>query len=131
MATTNEGYSMKRNSKNDLQPNDVAIILRPHVGKDGEWDQTYEVIISGFGPVTISKEAMDDMIGMAVLLASVVPLMESNEEVAAEIMEHCNKFYAHNAIGVNYDMNHNSFAGLLDKDLIPFDINTPTVGGVQ
>lgn len=130
MATTNKGYSMKRNSNNDLQPNDVAIILRPHVGKDGQWDNTFEVVISGFGPVSISKEAMDDMIGMAVLLASVVPLMESNEEVAAEIMDHCNKFYAHNAVGVDYDVNHNSFADL-DKDLRSFDINTPTVGGMQ
>ena len=130
MATTNEGYSMKRNSKNDLQPNDVAIILRPHVGKDGEWDNTFEVIISGFGPVSISKEAMDDMIGMAVLLASVVPLMESDEEIAAAITDHCSKFYAHNAIDVEYDANHNSFADL-DKDLRSFDINTPTVGGMQ
>jgi len=130
MATTNEGHSMKRNPKNDLQPNDVAIILRPHVGEDGQWDQTFEVIISGFGPVSISKEAMDDMIGMAVLLASVVPLMESDEEIASEIQDHCSKFYAHNAIGVDYDLNHNSFADL-DKDLRSFDINTPTVGGVQ
>ena len=121
---------MARKNKNDLQPNDVAIILRPHVGKDGEWDQTYEVIISGFGPVSISKEAMDDMIGMAVLLASFVPLMESDEEIAAAITDHCGKFYAHNAIDVDYDMNHNSFADL-DKDPRSFDIDTPTVGGVQ
>jgi len=121
---------MARKNRNDLQPNDIAVILRPNLGEDKQWDNTFEVIVSGFGPVSISKEAMDDMIGMAVLLASVVPLMESNEEVAKEIMDHCNKFYAHNAVNIEYNANHNSFP-VNEEDAALFDIDSPTVGGMQ
>jgi len=64
-----------------------------------------------------------------VLLASVVPLMESNEEVAKEIMDHCNKFYAHNAASIEYNANHNSFP-INEEDAV-FDIDSPTVGGMQ
>ena len=129
MATTLKGINMARKNKNDLQPNDIAVILRPNLGEDKQWDNTFEVIVSGFGPVSISKEAMDDMIGMAVLLASVVPLMESNEEVAKEIMDHCNKFYAHNAASIEYNANHNSFS--INEEDVVFDIDSPTVGSMQ
>jgi len=130
MATTLKGISMARKNKNDLQPNDIAVILRPNLGEDKEWDSTFEVIVSGFGPVSISKEAMDDMIGMAVLLASVVPLMESNEEIAKEIMDHCNKFYAHNAASIEYNANHNSFSDIQEGAEV-FNVDSPTVGRMQ
>lgn len=121
---------MARKKNNDLQPNDIAVILRPNIGEDKQWDNTFEVIVSGFGPVSISKEAMDDMIGMAVLLASVVPLMESNEEIAKEIMDYCNKFYAHNAASIEYNANHNSFH-ISEEDMEVFNADSVTVGGMQ
>jgi len=130
MATTSKGINMARKRNNDLQPNDIAVILRPNIGEDKQWDNTFEVIVSGFGPVSISKEAMDDMIGMAVLLASVVPLMESNEEVAKEIMDYCNKFYAHNAANIEYNANHNSFH-ISEEDMEVFNADSVTVGGMQ
>lgn len=102
----------------ELKPNDVAIILRPNI-QNGKWEGDFEVLVSGFGPITLSKEHMDDMIGMGVLVASVVPFMEEHEHIAKQIMEYCSKYYSH--LGeLAYDPNHNSFgdAFVLTEDTI-------------
>jgi hypothetical protein len=108
----------------ELRPNDVAIILRPTI-QDGMWAGDFEVLVSGFGPVTLKKEHMDDMIGMGVLIASVVPFMEEHEDIAKQIMEHCDKYYSHVA-EVEYDPNHNSFS-----DTFVLTADTVTQGGKQ
>ena len=41
-------------NKSDLRPNDVAVILRPTFD-DGEWSGGFDVLVSGFGPITITK----------------------------------------------------------------------------
>lgn len=108
--------------QSDLKPNDIAIILRPTV-VDGVWQGDFEVLVSGFGPFTLQKEAIDDMIGMAVLVASTVPFMEEHEEIAQQIMEYCGKYYGE--IGdIPYDSNHNSFG---DSFILTAD--TVTQGG--
>jgi hypothetical protein len=108
----------------ELRPNDVAIILRPTI-QDGMWAGDFEVLVSGFGPVTLKKEHMDDMIGMGVLVASVVPFMEEHEDIAKQIMEYCSKYYGD--VGeVVYDPNHDSFS-----DTFVLTADTVTQGGKQ
>ncbi len=109
-------------NKSDLRPNDVAVILRPTFEND-EWVGGFEVLVSGFGPITIAKENMDDMIGMGVLLASVIPFMEEHEEIAKQVMEYCSEFYGD--VGeFEYDPNHDSFG-----DSLVLTEATKTVGG--
>jgi len=80
-------------STTELKPNDVAVILRPTV-VDGNWTGSFDVMVSGIGPVSIKDVDMDQMIGMGILLASVVPLMEHDREIACQITEYCNKHYS-------------------------------------
>jgi hypothetical protein len=109
----------------ELKPNDVAVILRPTVDDDGKWMGEYEVLVTGFGPVTLTRTEMDDMVGMGVLLASVVPLMAKDEKVAEIIMDHCNDFYGD--IGTfSYDPDFDSF-----KDGQALTPDTKVVGGMQ
>jgi hypothetical protein len=116
---------MTKELHKELQPNDVAVILRPLIGEDGKWVGEYEVLVTGFGPVTMTRDQMDDLIGMGVLLASVVPLMGKDEKVAEMIMDHCNEFYGD--IGTfTYDTDFNSFE---DSDVL--SVNTKVVGGMQ
>jgi len=71
----------------------VAVILRPNVA-DGKWVGSYDVMVSGFGPATLSPLEMDQLIGMGIILASVVPLMEHDKEIACQIIDYCNKNYS-------------------------------------
>jgi hypothetical protein len=108
--------------KTSLKPNDVAVILRPSFD-DGVWDGGFEVIVSGFGPVTMKREDMDNLIGMAVLLASTVPLMEKDEEFSQKATDHCNEFYSEFG-ELEYNLDHDSFGDGLN-------INTKCAGGTQ
>ncbi len=108
----------------ELVPNDVAVILRPKFEEDGKWHGEFEVLVTGFGPITMTKEQMDDMIGMGVLLASVVPYMEHDPEFVDKLGKFCNEFYGD--IDFNYNPNHNSFGG--EFTLTP---DTKTEGGMQ
>lgn len=80
-------------STTELKPNDVAVILRPTI-VDGNWAGSFDVMVSGIGPITIKPVDMDQLIGMGVLLASVVPLMEHDKEIACQIIDYCNKNYS-------------------------------------
>lgn len=80
-------------STTELKPNDVAVVLRPTV-VDGKWAGSFDVMVSGIGPITLTDVEMDQMIGMGVLLASVVPLMEHDKEIACQIIDYCNKNYS-------------------------------------
>ncbi len=124
MKDRNGNRLRKKNMTNEVKPNDVAVILRPTI-EDGQWHGSFEVLVSGFGPITLSKEQMDDMIGMGVLLASVVPFMEKHEDVAEQIMEHCNECYSEFG-EISYDPNHNSFG-----DSFVLTEETITQGGKQ
>jgi len=110
--------------KISLKPNDVAVILRPSF-EDGEWTKTFEVLVTGFGPVTMKPDDMDNLIGMGVLLASVVPLMEKDEEFARKAADHCNEFF-----GEFGELEYNSVPDSIDADM-EISIDTKCVGGVQ
>jgi hypothetical protein len=107
-----------------LKPNDVAVILRPTF-ENGEWTQEFEVLVSGFGPIAMKKEDMDQMIGMGVLLASVIPLMDTDEEFSKMVTDHCHKFYGD--LGeFEYNPEHDSF-----NDKFTLSADTKTHGGIQ
>jgi hypothetical protein len=114
----------------ELQPNDVAIILRPKVEAD-VWTGVYDVMISGFGPITIKPEDMDSMIGVAVLLASVIPLMDEDEDIASIIHTYCSKHYSDMVDEISYDEKHDSFAPVTVGTPGDLSVDTKTHGGVH
>ena len=42
-------------SSTSLKPNDIALILRPTI-VDGVYQKHFQVLVSGFGPLTISED---------------------------------------------------------------------------
>jgi hypothetical protein len=110
-------------SSKSLKPNDIALILRPTI-VDGVYQNNFQVLVSGFGPLTISEEAVNNLIGMATILASVIPHMEEDEALANKLVEYCGKLFA-DVGDISYNANHDSFG---DGS---FTINTKTIGGIQ
>ena len=110
-------------SSTSLKPNDIALILRPTI-VDGVYQNNFQVLVSGFGPLTISEEAVNNLIGMATILASVIPHMEEDEKLADKLVEYCGKMFG-NLGDFSYNPDHDSFG---DGS---FTINTKTMGGVQ
>jgi len=106
-----------------LKPNDIALILRPTI-VDGVYTNNFQVLVSGFGPLTISEEAINNLIGMATILASVIPHMEEDEKLADKLVEYCGKMFG-DVGDFFYNADHDSFG---DNS---FTIDTKTVGGVQ
>jgi hypothetical protein len=110
-------------SSTSLKPNDIALILRPTI-VDGKYQNNFQVLVSGFGPLTISEDDVNNLIGMATILASVIPHMEEDEALANKLVEYCGKMFGD--IGdISYNANHDSFG---DGS---FTINTKTIGGIQ
>ncbi len=62
-------------SSTSLKPNDIALILRPTI-VDGKYTNNFQVLVSGFGPLTISEDDVNNLIGMATILAATVQYME-------------------------------------------------------
>ena len=110
-------------SSTSLKPNDIALILRPLI-IDGVYQNNFQVLVSGFGPLTISEDDVNNLIGMATILASVIPHMEEDEALANKLVEYCGKMFA-DVGDFSYNANHDSFG---DGS---FTINTKTIGGVQ
>lgn len=107
-------------STTTLMANDVAVILRP-VMLNGKWAGSFDVMVSGIGPITLEIAEMESMVGMGVLLASVVPLLEKDSELADKVMTHCNENYA--------DIGEFSLEDDLGVDELT--ISTRCVGGLQ
>jgi len=106
-----------------LKPNDIALILRPTI-VDGVYQNNFQVLVSGFGPLTISEDDVNNLIGMATILAATIQHMEEDEALANKLVEYCGKMFGD--IGdISYNANHDSFG---DGS---FTINTKTIGGIQ
>jgi len=82
------------------------------------------VLVSGFGPLTISEDDVNNLIGMATILAATVQYMEEDEELANKLVEYCGKMFA-DVGDFFYNADHDSFGEG------GFTINTKTIGGVQ
>jgi uncharacterized protein YjgD (DUF1641 family) len=74
------------------EPNDICIVLRPTNYSDN-WDGEFEVII-GTVENQMSKEDADSLLNTAMLMASVIPLMDQDERAAKIIERFFNKFYS-------------------------------------
>jgi hypothetical protein len=110
-------------SSTSLKPNDIALILRPTL-VDGVYQKHFQVLVSGFGPLTISEDDINNLIGMATILAATVQYMEEDEELANKLVEYCGKMFA-DVGDFFYNADHDSFGEG------GFTINTKTIGGVQ
>jgi hypothetical protein len=73
------------------EPNDVCIVLRPTNYTDN-WDGEFEVII-GTVENKMSEEDSDCLLNTAMLMASVIPLMDSDERARKIIERFFDKFY--------------------------------------
>ena len=102
-----------------IKPNDVVVILRPDFKEGQEWHGNFELIIGGYGPVTMPEDAMRDLVSTAMLLATSVPLMEQDIKYTEKLMALCMKVY-----GDADDV----MISTIDGD---FSINTKCVGGMQ
>jgi DNA-directed RNA polymerase subunit L len=82
------------------------------------------VLVSGFGPLTISEDDINNLIGMATILAATVQYMEEDEQLANKLVEYCGKMFG-DVGDFFYNADHDSFG---DGN---FTIDTKTVGGIQ
>lgn len=110
-------------SSTSLKPNDIALILRPTI-ENGEYTKSFQVLVSGFGPLTISREDADNLIGMAMILAATVQYMQEDDKLADKLVAYCGKVFA-DVGDFAYNPDHDSF-----NDGI-FTVDTKTVGGMQ
>ena len=110
-------------STTSLKPNDIALILRPII-EDGVYTKSFQVLVSGFGPLTISQDDADNLIGMAMILAATVQYMQEDDKLADKLVEYCGKVFA-DVGDFSYNPDHDSF-----NDGI-FTVDTKTVGGMQ
>ena len=110
-------------SSTSLKPNDIALILRPTI-VDGVYQNNFQVLVSGFGPLTISEDDVNNLIGMATILAATVQYMEEDEQLANKLVEYCGKMFG-DVGDFFYNADHDSFG---DGN---FTIDTKTIGGIQ
>lgn len=110
-------------SSTSLKPNDIALILRPTI-ENGEYTKSFQVLVSGFGPLTISREDADNLIGMAMILAATVQYMQEDDKLADKLVAYCGKVFA-DVGDFAYNPDHDSFNEGI------FTVDTKTVGGMQ
>ena len=108
--------------ENILEPNDVIVVLRPQI-IDDQWTGGFTVMVSGIGPFTLQPDEASNMIGLGILLASVVPLIESDNEISDKIMTYCNENYSEFGV-FEHDISD-------VNDTTAISINTKCVGGIQ
>jgi hypothetical protein len=106
-----------------FKPNDVAVILRPITNKDEKWDGNFELMVCAVGPVTLPEEDMQDMIAVATLMATTVPMMEEDKTFAEKIMIKCDELYSDGSIDLGV-------VNAVDETHVLTQYSK-TVGGVQ
>ena len=107
-----------------IKPNDVALVLRPIVTEDNQWDGNFEVFITGAGPVTITEENTRDLISMAMLVATTISMMEEDVDLTEKIMTECAKLY-----GDADDVDIQNM--IATEEGLSLTVNSKTVGGVH
>ena len=76
-----------------LRPNDVAMVLRPITVANEPWDGSFEILITGIGPATMPEDNIRELISMAMLVATTIPMMEGDVNLTEKIMIECAKLY--------------------------------------
>lgn len=113
----------------EVFPNDIAVILRP-VFKDGDtidnWSGNYQLLLAGFGPVTMSEKDMEYLISAALLISSAASFIEVNQEFAEALVEHCQE-----TLGEQRDIPTTEAFTFTKQDSFDFGEDTKTHGGMQ
>lgn len=107
-----------------LRPNDVAMVLRPILTEGEEWDGNFEILITGVGPTTMPEDSIRELISMAMLVATTIPMMEQDVDLTERIMIECAKLYGE-ADDVDIQKMIVSDTGLT------LTVNSKTIGGMQ
>ena len=107
-----------------LRPNDVAMVLRPILTEGEEWDGNFEILITGVGPTTMPEDSIRELISMAMLVATTIPMMEQDVDLTERIMIECAKLYGE-ADDVDIQKMIVSDTGLT------LTVNSKTFGGMQ
>jgi len=112
-------------TREDMKPNDVAMILRPIIVEGEEWDGGFEVLIAGIGPITMPEDSIRELVSMAMLVATTIPMMEKDVDLTEKIMIECAKLYG--------DADDVDIQNMIDsaEGGSSFTINSKTVGGMQ
>jgi hypothetical protein len=113
---------MEATNANKLKPNDVALVLRPHYKEGVSWDGTFQVMISGVGPVTMSEDEFSSLVHIAMVIATSVQLIDEDPALAERFLAKVNERYNQSAIEELDDVKDAGF--VLSK-------YTKTIGGVQ
>jgi hypothetical protein len=111
-------------AEESLRPNDVAMVLRPILTEGEEWDGNFEVLITGVGPTTMRDESIRELISMAMLVATTIPMMEQDIDLTEKIMIECTKLY-----GEAEDVDIQKMTA--NDSGITLTVNSKTVGGMQ
>jgi len=108
----------------ELKPNDVMIIFRPTNINKGDWDGSYNLLISAIGPLSLSEDDIGKLVSSAMMTAACTKLLETDAELADRAYKHCEQ----------------SFGDMEDATAVPMNVydneyhldeSTPTIGGVQ
>ena len=100
-----------------LQKNDVAIVLRPIVEDNVEWDGSFQLLVNVAGPVDLDDDHMRSLLTVASYLAAAVPLMEESTRFTELLRDRADQLTGDVLIG-------DSMTPVLNK-------NTKCEGGVQ
>ena len=63
-----------------IKPNDIAIILRPDAEEGKAFEGTFEILIAGYGPFSMSEDEVRSLVSIAMMMASTISLMEEDEK---------------------------------------------------
>lgn len=107
-----------------LRPNDVAMVLRPILTEGEEWDGNFEILITGVGPTTMPEDSIRELISMAMLVATTIPMMEQDVDLTERIMIECAKLY-----GEADDVDIQKM--IVSDTGITLTVNSKTIGGMQ
>jgi len=100
-----------------LEKNDVAIVLRPIIEDNVEWDGGFQLLVNVAGPVELDEDHMRSLLTVASYLAAAVPLMEESKAFTELLRDRAEQLSGSVLIGDN-------MVPLLTKD-------TKCEGGVQ
>lgn len=76
-----------------IQQNDVVVIIRPKLDRNGEYDGDFSIIHSISGPITIDHADMHDVASVGLIMALMLLWMEENEEVAEYFEKYVEKHH--------------------------------------
>lgn len=107
-----------------LRPNDVAMVLRPIITEGEDWDGNFEILITGVGPTTMHEDNIRELISMAMLVATTIPMMEKDVDLTEKIMIECAKLY-----GEADDVDIRKM--IVNDNGMTLTIDSKTIGGMQ